>query len=78
MKKLAILLLVVVIVMVLAAPAFAHPAVPEQSLGRVSINAAPGMGTAYHGAGNLEGKGGIAAHVFEGRFKSVFHPPVED
>jgi len=73
MKKLVIMLVVVALVMAFALPVMAHPNVPEQSLGRVSINAARGMGTAYHGAGGLEDKGGIAAHVFEKRFKSVFH-----
>ena len=74
MKKVLVVLIVVFMVLAIAAPVMAHPAVPEQSIGKVSLNAARGMGTAYHGAGGLEEKGGVAAHVFEKRFKPVFHP----
>jgi hypothetical protein len=74
MKKISFLLIVIFMFFAIASPILAHPRVPEQSLGNVSINSAKGMGTAYHGQGNISSKGGIAAHVFEARFMSVFHP----
>lgn len=73
MKKVVVLLLVFVMVSMAILPAMAHPAVPEQSLGRVSINAGRGLGNAYHGSGNIAERGGVSKHVFEARFKPVFH-----
>ncbi|MDP3387178.1 MAG: hypothetical protein Q8S24_08085 [Eubacteriales bacterium] len=77
MKKVLIVLIVLSLLIVSTIPALAHPTVPPQSLGKISINAATGMATAYHGAGDLACKGGIAAHVFEQRFMCVFHPVAE-
>jgi hypothetical protein len=61
MKKLLVLLVVVLLVIMVTTAAFAHPAVPEQSLQKVSMNAVNGMHTAW---GNIQGSNGIAKHVF--------------
>ncbi|HSK68258.1 MAG TPA: hypothetical protein VLA21_03270 [Candidatus Limnocylindria bacterium] len=66
-KALAIVVAVVMAFVVLAATlnAFAHPAVPEQSLHNVSENACCGLRRAY---AKVQCAGGVAAHVFWYRF----------
>lgn len=65
MKKVIVFLLVLVMILSISVQAFAHPAVPEQSLGKVNPKAVNGMHTAW---GNLAGSGSIAEHVFLMRF----------
>jgi len=61
MKK-AISILVIALVMFFSTVSvFAHPNVPEQSLNKVSENAAKGLHTAW---GNVQDSKGIAPHVF--------------
>ena len=61
MKKTISLILIVMLVLVIAAPTFAHPNVPEVSIGKVNPNAVMGMHTAW---GNVQNANGIAKHVF--------------
>jgi hypothetical protein len=61
MKRFVVLVVVVLLLMALAVPAFAHPNVPAQSIGKVNPSAVNGMHTAW---GNVQGSDGIAAHVF--------------
>lgn len=65
MKKLTTLILTLVLLMAFTLTTFAHPAVPTQSIGNVSPNAARGLHTAW---GNIQDSSGIAPHVFLGRF----------
>lgn len=65
MKKIFAVLLVLVMIFAMSIQSFAHPNVPEQSLGKVNPNAVMGMHTA---AENLEGSGSVAEHVFQMRF----------
>jgi hypothetical protein len=64
MKRVSVLVLLVLMILVTSVLSFAHPAVPEQSLQKISPNAANGMHTAVM---NLP-ENGIAKHVFEMRF----------
>ena len=57
MKKALVILIVVVLLMVIAAPAFAHPPVPEQSKNLAPAQAAGGL---HKACGNTSG---IANHV---------------
>lgn len=75
MKKFLIVLIVLSLLMILSIPAMAHSRIPEQSIGRISFNAAPGMLAAYHEKGELDEKGGIAAHVFKKIFLPSFPHP---
>ena len=52
-----------------------HPTVPEQSIGKISPNAAHGMHTAWKAIQNSNGN---ARHVFQMRFKPVGHPKVDE
>jgi len=61
MKKIVTFILVIVMVLAISVPSFAHPMVPDQSIGNVSANAANGMHTAW---GHVQNAEGIAAHVF--------------
>lgn len=65
MKKVFIIVLVMLMVLGTSLQSFAHPAVPEQSLGKVNPKAVNGMHTAW---GNLAGSGTVAEHVFLMRF----------
>jgi len=65
MKRVSVLVLLVLMIFVSSVLSFAHPAVPEQSLGKVNPKAVNGMHTAW---GNLEGSGSVAEHVFLMRF----------
>lgn len=50
-----------------------HPAVPMQSIGKISPNAAHGMHTAWQ---RIQNSNGMARHVFAKRFRPVGHPDV--
>lgn len=65
MKKILMIFVVTLMVLLSPAAAFAHPAVPDQSLGKISVNAANGMHTAW---ANVQNANGIAEHVFLMRF----------
>jgi len=64
MKKILSLLVVIMVMMLGTVSAFAHPAVPEQSIGKVNPKAVTGMHTAW---ANIQDSNGIAKHVFEMR-----------
>ena len=70
MKRLLILLVVSVMVMATSIPAFAMAAVPDQSVGNVSMKAHDGLHQAHP---NVMDNNGIASHVFHVRFMPVFH-----
>ena len=70
MKKMLILLIVSVIIMATSIPAFAQSAVPEQSVGNVSLNAHDGLHIAHH---NVMDNFGKASQVFHIRFMPAFH-----
>lgn len=65
MKKITTFILTLVLLFTFSLTAFAHPAVPEQSLGNISPNAAKGMHMAW---GNIQTSKGVAPHVFIFRF----------
>jgi len=60
-KKTLSVFVVVLMLLLSTVTAFAHPAVPEQSIGNVSLNAVNGMHTAW---ANVQKANGVAAHVF--------------
>lgn len=64
MKKILSLLVVILVMMLGTVSAFAHPAVPEQSIGKVNPKAVNGMHTAW---ANVQNANGVAMHVFEMR-----------
>lgn len=61
MKKIASAIMLALVLQLGTVTVLAHPRVPEQSLGNVSVNAAKGLHTAW---GNIEDAGGAAHHVF--------------
>jgi methionine-rich copper-binding protein CopC len=61
MKKILSVFAVVLMLLLSTSTAFAHPVVPEQSIGKVNVNAANGMHTAW---ANVQNANGIAEHVF--------------
>lgn len=65
MKRVSVIVLLVLMIFVSSVQSFAHPAVPEQSLGKVNPKAVNGMHTAW---GNLFESGSVAEHVFLMRF----------
>lgn len=69
MKKFMMIIMVMVLIIAMSTTAFAaparHPAVPEQSLQKISPNAANGMHTAWFNVVEAEG---VASHVFLMRF----------
>jgi uncharacterized protein YukJ len=69
MKKLLVMLVVSAIVMVMSVPVFAEAAVPEQSIGNVSMNAHDGLHRAHM---NVMDNNGNASHVFHIRFMPAF------
>jgi hypothetical protein len=60
MRKLLTIAAAGLLALAFAAPASAHPAVPEQSLCVINANAALGGHTAY---GNVVDASGVASHV---------------
>ncbi len=70
MKKSLLILAIAFVFSLSISVASAHPAVPEQSIGKVNPNAALGMHTAY---ANLPDNG-VARHVFLKRFVPGCHP----
>jgi hypothetical protein len=69
MKRLLVLLIVSVIVMATSLPVFAEAVVPEQSVGKVSMNAHEGLHRAHQ---NVMDNNGNASHVFHIRFMPAF------
>jgi len=65
MKKITTFILTLVLLFTFSLTAFAHPAVPEQSLGNVSPKAVNGLHTAWE---NIQTSKGVAPHVFIFRF----------
>ena len=61
MKKTLSVFAVVLMLLLSTGTAFAHPQVPEQSIGNVSVNAVNGMHTAW---ANVQHANGVAEHVF--------------
>ena len=61
MKKIASVIMLALVLQLGTVTVFAHPKVPEQSLGNVSENAAKGLHTAW---GNIMEDDGVASHVF--------------
>lgn len=61
MKKALSILIIALVMFFSTVSVFAHPSVPEQSLSKVSENAAKGLHTAW---GNVYEAKGVASHVF--------------
>jgi methionine-rich copper-binding protein CopC len=68
-KVMSVFIVLMLLLMICPIAVYAHPAVPEQSIGNVSENAANGMHTAW---ANIQKSKGVAQHVF--LMRHLCHP----